>query len=188
MRQIMTREDSEKKENRSKLIIGIIIIGLMVFSTAGYAFFQNERTTSSQDKVNYKGLSFIKQSDEKWHVTIQNYEFITEYNLKDTENISGILSLNLLNYQNKPLYFSYDSDKQGVSEIVGNIGRFASRIGYVCLDNCTEDFAMKNCSSDNVIIIKYANESLIKQESNCVYILGENLRTSDAFIFRVLGI
>ena len=125
-----------------------------------------------------------------WHVSIQNYDFSFFYNPKEVENISGYISLNLNSYFNKPLYFSYDSNTEGVSEILRNIGRFAERTQFVCLDNCSENLPIKNCS-DNIVIIKEENNTLIRQEDNCIYILAEKeetLKAADSFIFRVLGI
>ena len=162
----------------------------MVLSTAGYAFFGTNKTR--QEKLNYKGVAFQLGDDGLWHFKMQNYDFSTRYNPAETENISFFLALSLGNYQGKPLYFSYDSDRQGVEEISRNLGRFAERIQYACLEECKEDFPVKNCT-ENIIILKQgnANESLIKQEDSCVYILAGNeevLRASDAFILRILGL
>jgi len=188
MQKLETKEDREKKESRNKLIVGLILVGIMVLSTAGYAFFSTEKGSTS--KVSYGGLTFVLQQDGLWHATIQNYDFSFSFNPKDTENISSRLTLNLMSYNSKPLYFSYDSDKQGVNEIARNIGRFTQRQQYVCLYACDENLPIKNCS-DSIISIKTANETLINQEDNCVYIQAtqDNItKVSDAFLFKLLGI
>lgn len=188
MKQIISREETEKKERRNKIIIGLILVGIMVISSAGYAFFGTDKT--SAEKIQYNNIEFSLQDDNLWHAKIQDYEFSAFYNPKDTENISGIVTLKLGNYYNKPLFFSYDSDRQAVEEISRNIASFTQRVQYVCLDECKEDFPVKNCT-DNIIIIKDLNISLIKQEDNCVYILADRdniLRASDAFVYKILGV
>jgi len=188
MRKIEIKEDKEKKESRNKLIIGIILVGIMVVSTAGYAFFSTEK--SSIKKIDYRGVKFILQDDGLWHTEIQSYDFSFVFNPKDTENISISMNFTINDYASKPLYFSSDSNRQATEEIVRNIARFSSRTQYVCLDECEENLPVKNCS-ENVIAVKEINESLIKQEDKCIYILAnqeEILKAGDAFIFRLLGI
>ena len=187
MQKLMTREERAKKEKRNSMIIGIILIAVMVFSTAGYALFSGERANNKNKKIEYNKIVFSLLDDGLWHFNLNGEEFSALHNPKETENISFSITLNKYSYQNKPLYFSYDSERNSVSEIARNIERFAERMQYACMDNCTEDYPIKDCK-DNVIIIKEANESLIKQEDNCVYIYSDDLRAEDAFIFRILGI
>lgn len=189
MRKILPKGEKEKQETRNKIILGLILVGIMIISTAGYAFFSKEKENIK--KLKYNNLEFAMQEDGLWHTKIQNNEFSFVYNPKDVENVSSFLTLNIQNYFNKPLFFSYESNRQGVEEIARNIESFLSRQPqFACLDECEEDFPVKNCS-ENIIIIKEMNETLIKQEENCVYILGKDedvLKASDAFIFRILGV
>ena len=188
MKKILTKEEIEQKEKRNKILLGVALIFLMVISTIGYALFSSEKNEIS--KINYNNFEFVFQKDGFWHTEISGYDFYFVHNPKETENITSFIALDLRDYINKPLYFSHDSNKEGVDEIVRNLGRFVLRTQFVCLDDCEEDFPIKNCS-DNIILIRDANISLIKQEDNCVYILsnaGETLKASDAFIFKILGI
>lgn len=191
MKKIETAGEKEKREARNRLIIGIILVGIMVLSTAGYAFFTNERTNAnSGESINYNGLIFEKGNDGFWHTTLQGYNFSFSFNPKETENITGYIFLKLNSYANKPLYFSSGSNAMGISEITRNLGSFVERVQYACINNCSEDLPVKNCS-DNIISIKDANETLIKQEENCSYILArydDVLKASDKFIFKILGI
>ena len=187
IKKIMSQEEKAKRDKIRSMVIGIALTAILLFSTAGYAFFSGN--TEKQQKIEYKGIKFVLGNDNLWHTTIQDYEFALSFNPKETENISGFLSLNIQNYISQPLYFTYDSNKQAINEISSNIERFTSRIQYVCLDNCTEDFPIKNCSS-NIISIKQENETLIKQEDSCVFIHYKDnaVRAADAFIFKILGI
>jgi hypothetical protein len=193
MKKIETAGEKEKREARNRLIIGIILVGIMVLSTAGYAFFSNERTngsTNNGESLDYNGLIFEKGNDGYWHTAIQGYNFSFSFNPKETENISGYIFLKLNSYANKPLYFSSGSNALGIGEITRNIGNFVERVQYVCVSNCSEDLPVKNCS-DNIISIEDSNETSIKQEENCSYILArydDVLKASDKFIFKILGI
>src|SRR3989344_7336307 len=183
IKQIISKEEKEKKQRRNSMIIGIILIAIMIFSTAGYAFFGRENKNTNQ--IEYNKIKFYLLDDGWWHFSLNNEEYATAYNPKNVENISFFLTLNSYSYENKPLYFSYDSEREGMNEISRNIGKFAERIQYACMENCTEDYPIKDCK-ENIIIIKEANESLIKQEDNCVYIFSNDLRAEAAFIFRIL--
>lgn len=190
MNKLVTKEEKGQKDRRNKIILGVILVGIMVVSTAGYAFFSNEKIAGQSKIVEYKGLKFSLLDNGFWYVKINEYEFFTKYNPKDTENITSHISLNIKNYAGKPLYFSQDSDRQCSSEIARNTEKFSERLQFVCLENCTEDYPIKNCS-DNIIIIRKATETLIRQEDSCIYILtneDDALRACDAFIFKILGI
>ncbi len=188
MRKILTREERERKEMMNRVIVGLVLVVIMILSTIGYSFYYTGK--SNVKKIEYSGIEFILKEDDLWHFEINQYEFATVHNPKETENITSFITSNLLSYQGKPLYFSYDSERKGTEEIIRSIGRFVARIQYVCLDECEGDLPIKNCS-ENIIIIKEAGENLIKQEDNCVYVLakeGDILKVSDAFIFRILGL
>lgn len=184
----MTREERERKETRSKLIIGLILVGVMVLSTAGYAFYNTKK--EEVKRIEYRGVEFVLEEDGLWHFNIQEQEFSTFYNPRETENISSLMFMSFQNYAGKVLYFSSDSEREGIEEIIRNIRGFILRTQYVCLDECEGEWAVKTCE-DNVVIIKEVGENLIRQENSCIYILaseGEVMRVSDAFIFKILGI
>jgi len=185
----MSRDEKEKKEKRDRIVIGSVLIAILVFSTAGFAFFSVINLDKGEERE-YNGIKFVVRGDGLWHFLINGQEFSTAYNPEQTKNISIEGEINLQNYYKKPLYFSHDSDEQGVSEIVRNIERYAERVQLACIEQCEENLPVKSCE-DNVIIIKAGNETLIKQENNCIYILGEQnelIRAGDAFIFKLLGI
>ena len=187
MQKIMTTEEKEQKEARSKLIIGIILVGIMVLSSAGYAFYHSGGT---EGKIKFNGIEFLLGEDKLWHFQISGQEFSTASNPQETENVSIDMNITLQNYAGKDLYFSDDSDMQGAGEISRNIGGYVPRMQQACLEACEEDLPLKNCT-DNVIAIMRVNETLIKQEDNCIYILAKDediMRASDAFVFRLLGV
>ena len=189
MRDIVTRETREGKERRNKTIIGIILVGIMVLSTAGYALYQTGREEETRQMI-YEDTEFSLQNDGLWHFDVRGYEFATLYNPEQTENISGIIYTDLDDYTGETLYFSHDSEQEGINEIGRSFFGLVERIQKVCLEECEEDLPVKNCT-DKIIIIRTVGENLIRQEDNCIYILsdeGEVLRTSDAFVFKILGL
>lgn len=188
MNRIMTKEDIEKKEKRNKLILGIVLVALMLFSTAGYALFSSEKTGTI--KVQYKGIDFIYGEDGYWHFFINNVEFATQHNPLETENITSSLTARLESFSNQNLYFTYDSERYATEELARNIGRLSSRVQYVCLGECEQDLPVKNCT-ENIILVQDSNQTLIKQEDNCIYILSNtenSVRAADKLIFDLLGI
>lgn len=190
MRKIETREEREKRNSRNKLIVGLILVVLMVLSTAGYAFFSRGNVATVK-KIEYNGVRFSLLEDGRWHGIIQNQEYATIFNPKEAENVTGNVAPGVEKYSGKPLYFSYDSDRESTDEISRNLGRFTERVQYVCIDECEEDWPVKKCASDNVIIIKDSNTTIIRQEEKCVYIFAPRddlVRASDAFIFKTAGL
>lgn len=193
MQKIITQKEKDKVSHRNQLIIGLILILLMVLSTAGYALTGGEREKNNQKKIDYKGVSFIQES-EYWSFNLEGYSFITLYNPQETEDIFFLDTLGLQDYSNKPLYFV--GKGEAVYELSRNLNQFVLRMQEACLanENCSVDLPVKDCSTDNVIVIKepLKNENnRILKEDNCVYIISslENqTRYADAFLFKALGL
>jgi len=189
LRRIATTEDYEKKRKRTNAVTSIFLVGIMIFSVVGYAFY-NTGSEESVGEVEYQDVSFSLQGDNLWHFNIGDSKFATAFNPLETKNISNIAYVDLSVLNGKPLYFSHDSEKMGVNEISRNLVRFTEGLRYACIDECEEDLPVKNCSEDNIIIIDSGTQNLINQKDSCIYISakeGEILRVSDSFIFRALG-
>ncbi len=192
MRKILTQDEKEKKDTRNKIIIGVILVGIMVLSTAGYSFFsgQNEEQVK---KINYNGVEFVLNENGLWQFKIQNSEFFTFFSPEDTKNISAPIFKTANDYNGKPLFFLGEGEAK--QEIARNLGNFALRIQDGCIKGyeamCQEDSPVKNCSQDNLIIIKEANYTEVSEEENCIFIFSpyeEQTRAADAFVFKVLGV
>lgn len=194
MKKIITRDEKDNKVKRNQLIIGLILILVMVFGTVGYAF--SDKSNGNSEKIEYNDIEFIKNNDY-WDFSIQNYNFVTKYNPQETENISFLSYSSINNYANKPLYLVSDFNEPNY-EISRNLNPFVLRIQKACLNEpCEGNLPIKNCSSDNIIIIqepKNEKEDIkesIYQQDNCIFIISsiENqTRYVDAFLFKTLGI
>jgi len=192
MRKIITKEETEKKQKRNKLIVGIILIFTMLFSTIGYAFFNREGFITNQDKITYKGIDFIKNENSLWQSTINSQTFITFYNPKETENITLGFTSYINEFYNKPLYF-VSGNQESIGEIMNNIGIYASRSQKVCLANmdCAEDLVVKNCTGNNIIIFKENEQIKLYKESDCIFIEApseQQVLATDRLIFKLAGV
>jgi len=193
MRKIINREQKDKKTKRKQLVVGLILIGVMIFGSLGYAF--NGWDSENSEKINYNGISFVKDNSGYWDFNIQGSEFMTKYNPKETENLSFFSYTNINDYLNKPLYFVSEFNEPNF-EISRNLKDSVLRIQNACLskDNCLGDFPIKNCSVDNIIIVRepLENESEnIYSDENCVFITADaenQTLYADVFLFKVLGI
>lgn len=194
MRRIVTADVKKKKDTRNKIILGVFMVGLMVFSVAGYAFFSGDDEEGIQEETKYNGVKFLLGGNGLWYFNLQNIDFLAQYSPQETENIT-LPYLNLVNsYSGKPLFFLGQGDAR--QEIERNLWSIISRVPQDgCIEDyedlCEEEAPIKNCSKDNVIIIQEKNETSIIQEDNCVFISApyeEQARVADAFIFKILGI
>lgn len=191
MRQILTQEEKEKKGTRNKVIIGLLLVAIMILGTAGFAFLSG--TEEKKEKIEYNGVEFILNENGLWQFEIQNLEFFTQYNPKETENVSVFTFRMIYEYSRKPLFFIGEGSAK--QEIAKNLANIVLRMQDACLHDyeemCEEDAPIKNCSEDNIIIIKENEETKISQEDNCIFIEApyiEQTRAADAFLFKVLGV
>jgi hypothetical protein len=192
MKKILTKEQEAKKTRRNQLIIGMILVGLMLLSTAGYAI-NNGSDTTVASKIDYNGVTFVRNSDY-WNFNFKGQDFTTQYNPQEVKNINVFSQIYLKDYSNKPLYFVTESG-QPEMEIALNLKNNVLRIQNACLTekNCENNLPVKNCSLDNVIIIREAINTTesVYQDRQCVFITAEysNLtRYEDAFLFKMLEI
>jgi len=195
MQKILTKKQENKKTRQKQLIIGFVLILLMVVSTLGYALGDREKDENNPDKIEYKGIIFIKNMGF-WEFNIENYQFITTYNPKEVENISFFSTLTLQDYISKPLYFTGENN-DAIYEISRNLNRFVLRMQKACLldGKCLEeDLPIKDCSEDNMIIIQEPLDDEIEtiyEMDKCVFIIANSsnqMEYADAFLFHILGL
>jgi hypothetical protein len=183
MKKIQTAELVAKKQKRNQIVMGVILVALLVVSTAGFSLMSSK----DGDKNSYKenGINFFRQNGV-WVAEIGGETFGFQYLPSEVENISVRNNFDLGDYVDKPLYFVGQSG--GIPEVLGVLGRYASRYQEACLENisCGGDFPVKDCT-DNLIIFEEGNPEVYAEE-NCVYLRGDPLHASDAFLYEVLKI
>ncbi len=192
MRKIVTAQEMEEKARRDKILIGSVLVILMIISTAGYAFFSGEKEGSSE-KITYNGITFLRSESGVWAFESQSMQFYTQYTPNETGNISSFILRSAGDYSGQPLFFLGQSGAR--REIEYNLRSLVTRTQEGCIigyeEKCNNETPIKNCSTDNIIIIEESNDTKITQEENCVFIKApyeEQTRAGDAFIFKLLGI
>jgi len=190
IRKIQSKEINEKKKNRNKWIVGIVLIGIMLFGTIGYSFMSNDNTINQEDKIDYNGYEFIKNNN-LWYLQINENVFAFKYNPNQVEKIPGYIKI-LNGYYNQPLYI-FSENVEAELEIYRNMNNYVLRVQKACLEGekCPDDILPVKTCEDNIIIIREDEISSIRQENNCVFIEGkkEELgKISDEFLFKILGI
>jgi hypothetical protein len=202
IKRIETKEGQLKKTKKRNLIIGIILVLIMVFGTAGYAVdvaLSNKSSNNNADQIKYKGIDFIKDNNGYWEFSYNSMTFATQYNpleLNDTK--VSPLGLSLANYKGQVLSFSWNESQESVLELDRNFegNKIPLRVvPQACIsENCSGNYPIKNCSVDNVIVfqIPMKNEKeMVYSDENCVFIIANEtnqVKYSDAFLYKLLGI
>ena len=171
-------------------MVGLVLIGVMIFGTLGYAFESNNNNTGTNtNKINYNGFEFVNQNNF-WVTKIGESEFIFKYNPEQVNKTEGKFDT-LDKYYQKPLYIYSENDEASL-EIIRNINSVVQRIQKACFEekDCNNILPLKTCE-DNLIIIRLGTTSKIEQKNNCVFIEGskeELTKLSDEFLFKILEI
>lgn len=181
---IKSQSEKDRKARRNQIIVGVVLVGLLVVSTLGFAF----KGSGGGDggSVEEGGVAFYGQGGY-WRAEIDGEVFSFRYLPSEVANISVDGLFDLGQYYNEPLYFvGYG---EGGSEILNNLGRYVLRYQEACLDGlaCEGDFPIKDCSS-NVIVFEESDVDSVYSDGGCIYIRGDVVRGADAFLYEVLKI
>jgi hypothetical protein len=185
LQRIKTREEIKKKSKQNQIIIGVVMIGLLVLATGGYSIMSS---TESSNKVTDKGLKFYKDQEYGfWTTQVAGQNLAMQLLPSDVEEVlvEGVYSLEV--YRGEPLYLV--GDNLAWREIIGNLGVHVSRYQEACMigSDCVEDLPIKDCDS-NVIIFEEGNDTQVYREDNCVFLIGDVIQATDAFLYRLFGI
>ena len=189
LRKIKTQEEIAKKKKQTQIIVGTAMIFLLVVSTLGFSL--STRISEDTQEIEQNGFKFF-QENGRWNTYIEGQNFNFAYLPSQVEEVSVEGIYDLTNYAQKPLYFVGTS--QASSEILNTLERYISRNQEACIEgeDCREDFPTKTCE-DNLIIFKESKElesstDKIYKENNCVFIIGDQIKSADAFLYKVLKI
>ena len=188
MRKLQTQEDKEKKNKILKILLGVFLAGIMIFSTVGYALvfgggiFNEVEEQQIQIPDQGEGPVFNGQF---WIYNVGGYQFAFTYTLEMIGDIPISSNKTIADYSDSPTYI-VTQDQNAINEISQNIARFTPRFQQACLGECEENLPEKDCS-ENLIIYEPADENRIYQEGNCIFIEG-NLSAVDAFLYSIIGL
>lgn len=180
MKRIESPEEIKKRQKRNKFIVGFVMIFLLLFSTAGYAFYSGDGLTNNQDS----GFEQGQYVNGLWAYQMNGEVFYFLKDLETAKEIQVSLTSGINNYYGKPLFIVSD-DSIVESEISRNIGRYASRIQKACYEKCELDLPEKTCD-DNLVIYKESENNKVYQDKNCIFIEGD-LTSVDAFLYKIFG-
>ncbi len=190
LRKIKTQEEIAKKKKQTQIIVGTAMIFLLVVSTLGFSLSSRISDDNTQE-IEQNGFTFF-QENGRWNTYIEGQNFNFVYLPEQIAEVSVEGFYDLTNYAQKPLYFV--GTNQASSEILNTLGRYVSRNQEVCLEgeDCIGDLPIKTCE-DNLIIFKESKDlesstDKVYQENNCVFIIGDSLKSADAFLYKVLKI
>jgi len=199
MKKIKTKSSEAKKQKRTQMIVGVVLVFVMFGSVFGVIV-----NSFGQDKTNknieYNGIGFVEQNGF-WFASKGGLNFVFKNNPNQVEKIDT--ELNYFNsYESKPLYIYSESDEAEL-EVLRNFfyeNQIVQRVQPACLKKeadifnqtsvCETDSPTINCDN-NFIIIRESNNTEIIQNANCVFIQGEeeNLtKITDEFLFNVFEI
>jgi len=196
LRKITDKENIAKaRERRNKklvTIIAFILLASMILSTIAYLAPEGAR--QEEQEIIYNNIKFLLDENSRWNFNYAGNDYALFFNPLELKNISIKITDNLQTYYGKTVYFAFDTGdpfQYGISEIETNLNRFV-RFNSACLNaNCSFDYPFKSCDKDNVIVFKTENISKIEQKENCIFISykdNSDLKSTDAFIYKILGI
>jgi len=189
MRKIQTEAEMNRQKKKNQIIIGTVMIGLLLVSTLGYSFMSGD-SDNKDSKITEFGVDFFRE-DGYWKALLGEKLVVFQNLPSEVSNISVNISLDLEQYFNQPLYFV--NPNRGASEVLNNIGGYLLRYQEACdlleeSDNlCEGDLPVKDCEN-NLIIFRGGNETKVYQNDNCIYIIGDEIRGADAFLYKLLDI
>jgi hypothetical protein len=211
MKKLEVRSEKESKKRRNNLIIGIIIVALMVFSSLGYVIV--ERTTGSETGNEYNGYEFVKVSSGTyggWQTILKSFsdkKLVTSYLPQDVLNYSGT-GADLFYFSGRTMYIivSSQSDIQASYDFLYNLNGVVSRMQFACsYDNenssfCqTSNFPLKSCddTSYSTTVVKIDLNSTTtdyKINKSCYTLSGQEgkgsdfVKMTDNLIFKLFGV
>ena len=122
-----------------------------------------------------------------WKFNVGEEDFYLTYLPQNVSDVKVDGEFNFGDYSQKPLYFvNYNAASV---EILQNLGQFVLRYQEACLGECEEELELpaKDCSENLIIFVDGGEDKVWKNES-CVYISGDFIKSSDAFMYKLLGI
>ena len=179
MRKLENNADKERRERRKKQIVMVILLGLLVMSSAGFAF------SLAFGDGNAEGDSSGTDTNPDANGAGSDGSGFLKYSYDDVKNISVEQSINSGLIQGKLVYIAGE-DNEAIAELETGISGYAGRIQRACYGSCTQDLPEKNCS-DTLIVIRNSETQKVTRNESCIFIDG-NSQAVDAFIYSLSGI
>lgn len=190
MRPLENPHIKQKREQRRKVILTIVLLGILLFSSIGYAF--QSRSEDLTRTITYNSFRFTEQQG-LWVLQNQYVFLATLHTPYEILNATERNEFTIADYTNVAVYLS-GMLGSGSDEIVRNLQSSAERIQPVCVSGFTcneESLPVKDCSRDKVIIFVESDTAKITTQNQCVIISGtpeQSTRLADEFLFGIFNI
>jgi hypothetical protein len=202
---IKTKEEQYRKRRQNSLIVGIGMIGLLVLSTAGFSLLSSDNSDSPDSAYNpilENGYGFSNYQGQ-WALNYNGQEILFNYLPSEVEEviIDGEFDINI--YSSSTLYFVGDGGVAG-NVILNILGNYAPKYQGACLEgySCEGDLPTKSCENNLIVFEKGSlvgtvespyedidlSETKVTKRENCVFFGGDQLRSSEAFLYKLLGV
>ena len=179
MRQIENERLVAARAKRRQIILSVVMIVILVGSTAGYAIslISGDSTPVDQTQPYFDGNS--------WIVPYARYQFAVQTSPQEARNVSITGSFSLENFRGQAVYL--DSESESIKQLLGGVlSLTAQRVQEACYGSCDRiDVPERDCSSP-LIVWRGSSVNRIYTNSSCVIIEGD-YTSADAFVYRVLG-
>lgn len=170
----MTQVERETRDRRRTRILGILLLLIMVGSTAGYAFILYQSNTSNN----------VENNDQQ--EPINNEPTLSlSYGFDAVSDIPVNISFILQEYAGKTVYIDSE-DSASFNEIARIFEQQSSRVQAACYGRCKKNLPEKNCSEMLVVVNSAAMNPRVRQQESCVFVDGD-IKAVDAFLYRLAG-
>ncbi len=189
MKPIKTAEQHFKKTKNRKAWLAILMLVILIGSTAGYAFYFVDSESTNLDEIDVSGQTSdeqrLIQSNGFWFGQYNGQYIPFTNHVNETKNIEVSTDRKIADYVGKVLYV--DSKNSEVdSEISSSLGKYSERVQRACYGSCEENIPEKGCDS-NLIVFRESEKNKVYQEENCIFIDGD-LKAVDAFLYKIFEI
>ncbi len=168
---------SEKKRENQRRTGSIILIGLLLLSTLGFAL------GTVADK-NSQNLTSERFNGQYWVYTMAGREYYFSISKSEMDFTKINFTMNLADIQNKILYIDNPSGLSSAiieTDLVGWVGK----IQPACFGKCVIDIPEKDCT-EPIMVIRESESKTVRQQEQCVFIDGDE-KTISLFLYQLLG-
>jgi hypothetical protein len=177
---IERQEDVDKRRRKNMLIMSIVMIAILMFSTAGYFFGSTE-----EDNAATESAGQVQDMGGTWAMKYGDGYLRFSNSPESVKNLSVMVLSGPEKYAGKNVYIA--SDNQGIAEEIAiDIQQIASRVQMACYGKCEQNYPEKDCN-ETMIVFNQSLENYAYENGNCVFVYGD-MRAADAFLYRLFGV
>lgn len=173
----MTADERKRKQQKTIRYLSIFMLIILGLSSAGYAFFANPSSGSTNDQTQNNG--------NQWTIKLGNYQLVLSSSPENAKKIPMNISVTANSYSGQSVYIA--SENEAVYErVYSALAQYSGKVQKACYGSCTEDLPEKTCA-DNLIVWRNSAVNKVYQQDKCIFIEGD-ISSADAFIYKIFGL